>query len=332
LLHVTNGDAAVERMREGGLRGEFLPWRDVLHDGPVPQTATLAELSAIRVAYLAASGYGEGALIAAEFADRDARLSRYEWFEEIVFWFEHDLYDQLQLLQVLDWMGRQPKLAPVSLIVIGTYPGIDRFVGLGQLSPRQLVGLLDMRIPATPEHFAAAIEGWRAFRQPTPVALAQMLDTEVPALPFLRGAVLRLLEELPSVRNGLSRTERAALGIVSHGTSRPMEILSQLQSLEQRPWLGDWSVWKILRQMAEGAEPLLETADRQPFRHPPMHLDGPGFNDQALSLTRAGREVLENRRDALKLRPVDRWLGGTHLRRGSLWRWDEEKLELVAES
>lgn len=319
-------------MRDGGLRGEYLPWRDVLHDGPVPETRMLAELSAIRVQYLAAGGYGEEALIAAEFADRDARLSRYEWFEEIVFWFEHDLYDQLQLLQVLDWMGRQPKLAPVSLIVIGTYPGIDRFVGLGQLSPQQLVGLLDMRIPATPEHFAAAIEGWHAFRQPDPAALAKMLEKEVPALPFLRGAVLRLLQELPSVSNGLSRTERTALGIVSHGTSHPVEIFAELQSLEQRPWLGDWSFWKILGGMAKGAEPLLETVDGRPFRHPPMQLDGAEFNEQALHLTQAGREVLETRRDALKLRPIDRWLGGTHLQRGSIWRWDEEKQQLVAET
>ncbi len=319
-------------MRDGGLRGEYLPWRVVLYDGPGPETRTLVELSAIRVQYLAASGYGEEALIAAEFADRDTRLSRYEWFEEIVFWFEHDLYDQLQLLQVLDWMGRQPKLAPVSLIVIGTYPGIDRFVGLGQLSPSQLVGLLDMRIPATPEHFAGAIEGWHAFRQPDPTGLAKMLEKEVPALPFLRGAMLRLLQELPSVSNGLSRTERTALGIVSQGTSHPVEIFAELQSGEQRPWLGDWSFWKILGGMAKGAEPLLETADGRPFRHPPRQLDGAEFNEQALRLTRAGREVLENRRDALKLRPIDRWLGGTHLHRGALWRWDEEKLQLVAES
>ncbi|MEK6209644.1 MAG: hypothetical protein AABM64_04590 [Pseudomonadota bacterium] len=48
MLHITNGDIAVERMRDGGLRGEYLPWRDALHEGPVPVTATLEELSAIR--------------------------------------------------------------------------------------------------------------------------------------------------------------------------------------------------------------------------------------------------------------------------------------------
>src|SRR5688572_24949857 len=102
MLHITNGDVVVERMRDGGLPGEYLPWRDVLHEGPVPLTSSLADLSAIRARYLAACGYGDESALAADFINRDAMLSRHSGDGEIVLWFEHDLYDQLQLLQVLD--------------------------------------------------------------------------------------------------------------------------------------------------------------------------------------------------------------------------------------
>lgn len=40
-LIITNGDAAAEKMREGRINGEILCWRDVLAEGPVPQTGTL---------------------------------------------------------------------------------------------------------------------------------------------------------------------------------------------------------------------------------------------------------------------------------------------------
>jgi hypothetical protein len=332
MLHITSGDIAVERMRDGGLRGQYLPWRDVLHEGPVPVTATLEELSAMRVRYLAGCGYGEEALIAAQFSSRDALLSRCAEYDEVVLWFEHDLYDQLQLLQVLDWLGQQPQRVPVSLIVVGTYPGIDRFIGLGQLTPVQFVGLLDTRIPATRDHFGAAHKAWAAFRQPTPVALAGLLAAVVPPLSYLRDAVLRLLEELPSVSNGLSLTERSALAIVAQGIERPGEIFSELQSLEQRPFLGDWSFWRSLAVLTRGPEPLLAVAGGQAFRHPPRELDGPAFDSQRLRLTRAGHEVLENRRDAVKLQAIDRWLGGTHLLPGTVWCWDGEKQRLVAPS
>ncbi len=70
-LIITNGDAAAEKMREARINGEILCWRDILHEGPVPQTGTLEELSAIRVGYLAGGGWGDPDEIATSFAQRD---------------------------------------------------------------------------------------------------------------------------------------------------------------------------------------------------------------------------------------------------------------------
>ncbi len=36
MLHLTNGDSAADLIREAGIGGKVLPWRDVLHMGPVP--------------------------------------------------------------------------------------------------------------------------------------------------------------------------------------------------------------------------------------------------------------------------------------------------------
>ena len=45
VLNITNGDSAVEIMREAGIEGDFLPWRDVLHVEPVPARLSFADLS-----------------------------------------------------------------------------------------------------------------------------------------------------------------------------------------------------------------------------------------------------------------------------------------------
>jgi len=333
MLHITNGDVVVERMRDGGLPGEYLPWRDVLHEGPVPLTSSLAELSSIRARYLAECGYGEEAALAADFRNRDAMLSNDSGQDEIVLWFEHDLYDQLQLLQVLDGLAvRSPGGAAVSLVIVGAYPGIVRFVGLGQLSAEQVVGLLDTRVPATAEHFAAAGHAWSAFRQPTPVALAELLESNSRLLQYLGVAVQRLLEELPSAENGLSRTERTALGAIAQGVEHPRAIFAELQAAEPHPFMGDWPFWRILDALTRGPEPLLMMAGGNAFSYPPGGPDGFVFDTQRLQITLAGREVLENRRDAVKLRMIDRWLGGTHLLPDKVWRWNGENQRLVAPS
>jgi len=44
ILNITNGDCAVEIMKKADIPGTFLPWQDVLHDGPVPERLSLEEL------------------------------------------------------------------------------------------------------------------------------------------------------------------------------------------------------------------------------------------------------------------------------------------------
>ena len=323
MLHITNGDVAVARMREGGISGSFLPWQDLLHEGPVPATDDLARLTAIRARYLAQSGYGSELKIHDQLKARDARLARAAEHDEIVLWFEHDLYDQLQLLQVLDWLAANAAHARLSLIVIGQYPGIARFVGLGQLSPEQVAGLLDSRVPALPEHFDIAQRAWHAFREPGPQSWASLLGAKNAAMPYLRGAVLRMLEELPSTRNGLSRSERAALGMIADGAAAPHEIFAGVQALEERPFMGDWSCWRLLARLARPPIPLIEVEGGARFFYPPRAPAGPEFSAQRLRLTALGRDVLENRNDAVRLRGIDSWMGGTHLQAHSVWRWNE---------
>ena len=43
-LHVTNGDLVAGRIAESGLSGDVLPWRDALHEGPVPAGLSLDEI------------------------------------------------------------------------------------------------------------------------------------------------------------------------------------------------------------------------------------------------------------------------------------------------
>ena len=80
-LHVTNGDSTVEKL---GL--DALPWRDALHEGPVVKDGR-----ARRAEFL---GVDE-----AEFERRDRRLDEHEG--DYVLWFEADLYDQLQIVEIL---------------------------------------------------------------------------------------------------------------------------------------------------------------------------------------------------------------------------------------
>ena len=47
-------------------------------------------------------------------------------------------------------------------------------------------------------------------------------------------------------------------------------------------------------------------------------------------LTPTGRRVLDGEDDRVALLGIDRWVGGTQLVPGAVWRWDGEQRSLVA--
>src|SRR3954449_3042677 len=73
VLHLTNGDSTIEIMRRARIGGDTVPWRDVLHEGPVPALAP-AELRPVRARYLARLGFPEAGQLEAELCARDERL------------------------------------------------------------------------------------------------------------------------------------------------------------------------------------------------------------------------------------------------------------------
>jgi len=320
-LVITNGDAAGELLRRSLPGAEVLPWRDVLHEGPVPLADTLEDLTAGRIEYLAGAGGGEIGAIEFELTARDRGLAMSPNFERVVLWFEHDLYDQLQLLQVLDWFATNPRADGTLLLV-----QVDDYIG--RLEPEAISDLAATARPVTQTQLDVAKQAWTAYRQPTPEALAKLLDEDTSALPFLRPAILRMLEELPGP-DGLSRTERQMLATIESSESMTaLGLFVAVQKMEDAEFMGDWSFWRLLDQLALADEPLVAGLEAAPFQPTDPEL-AKAYLTSRLSLTSLGKAVLAGGADWVGHHDVNRWWGGTHLTEDALWRWDPAAEKLI---
>lgn len=330
MLHITNGDSAADLIKDAVFSGQILAWRDVLHEGPVPTGLSLTQISDMRADFIAAQGWGGLASIKASFAERDETLQRFREHEEVVLWFEHDLYDQLQLIQLLDWFYERERGATrLSLICIGEYPGIHPFHGLAQLHPDQLASLFPVRRAVFPKELKTSHLAWQAFTSPDPTDIEKLLTMNLTALPFLRAALCRHLQQFPASQNGLSRTEQQILAAVAAGRQGPGEIFLFDQAQEEHVFMGDWTLWTYVKGLCEASEPLLAVEDNASFSLPLEH-PTPAFWAQKLTLTEAGQAVLAGEFDQLELNGIDRWLGGVRLQYPeAVWRWDG--LQLVRE-
>jgi hypothetical protein len=270
--------------------------------------------------------------VAAELRDRDRELARaLAARRHVVLWFEHDLYDQLQLLQVLAQVADSgADLARVELINVGAFEGRPRFRGLGELSAAELASLWPARRALDEDVVAVAREAWDAVRAPEPTPMAQLLERDNAPLPFLAGALRRLLEELPDARTGLSRSERQVLELLAGGARTPLDVFLGAQELEEAPFDGDGWAYQRMARLAAGERALVAATARRPLPEPHPRGEVRAFGSAPVAITALGRSVLAGDADLVALAGIDRWVGGTHLRPGRVWRWDAGAGRVVA--
>jgi hypothetical protein len=307
-LHVTNGDSTEHTLAQTGLASRILVWRDVLHEGPVPDVPD-DELREVRARFLADAGAED--IVRRGFHERDAELAAAR-DGEYVLWFEADLYDQLQLAQILDRLARlgvEPER--ITLISIGEHLGIAHFGGLGELDAEQLAALPERAsVPLTADALELARKAWGALRASEPRGLGAIVGARSPVLRFLPEAFDRLSREYPSTRDGLSLTERRLLVAVADGAASAGEAFVRAAARESRPFLGDTWAFDRLARFAAADVPLVRAA-APVDRHTPV------------AITDAGRNVLAGA-DHVALNSIDRWIGGVHLVGGAArWRFDE---------
>ena len=311
MLHVTNGDSVAVPLSQTTLGDEAFAWRDAYHEGPV-RSGERSRLIDARAAFLSSCGWGDEDTIRDELLARDARfIAALREGREIVLWFEHDLYDQLQLVDVLALAGEtgfDPE--QLELIEVGAFAGRPGFRGLGELDVAELESLWPQRRAVTDEDTAGAQRAWEAVRRADPRGLVEVRLDPPPSRPFLAAALGRLLEELPDVNDGLSRTERQVLELLAEGPLLTGALFVASQDREDAPFHGD--AW-ILRTLAE-LTPLVS------------------LTEGSAEIADAGRRVLAGDDDRVDLLGIDRWVGGTHLVPGAVWRWDAAASALVAPS
>jgi len=237
--------------------------------------------------------------------------------DEVVLWFEADLFDQSILMYLLD---RLAELAPdrTSLICIGSHPNHPNFVGLGQLEVQELADLFPTRVPVTTEQFETARRALQVFQGGDPDQIWSFALAEAGALEFLGDAFRRWLAEFPSVQNGLSMTESMGLQTFAAGADTPRDAFPIVQRFESRPWMGDTLFYEAMRLLAKGPSPLLRAQGKVP------RPGDPAFAGTRFEVTDAGRSVIAGREDWFRLSGVSRWQGSVLLEAPRpIWRWDE---------
>jgi hypothetical protein len=261
--------------------------------------------------------------------DQEAVLTSHIQHEEVVLWFEHDLFCQLNLLYLLDWFARAT-VAPnrLSLINIGEFPGHKNFRGLGELSVTELSSLFPQRSSVTTDQLRLATQAWSAHCFSDPSKIESLVQADTSALPFLQTAFVAHLRRFPATTNGLGQIENTALRLIDEGCEKFADVFPRFATCEPVYGLGDAQLWLGLSALSNAPTPLL-TVEGSARSSAPMLAE---LSPSAMfKLTNEGRAVVRQQADFIELNGIDSWLGGAHLHGpDAIWRWNEETGKLHA--
>ncbi|HUR00327.1 MAG TPA: DUF1835 domain-containing protein [Gemmatimonadaceae bacterium] len=318
-LNITNGDSAAGKLSEAGIAGKIVSWRDVLHEGPVDASLPLSKLSEQRARFISDKGWDDFAHVSGSFRERDHAIQHLDYFDEVVLWFEDDLYDQLQLIQLLDFFATGGAARKrLSLIQVDGY--------IPPLSKAKLEELDSSRKEVTAEQLDIARRAWRAFGSSDPAQISAVLQQSTSALPYLASALKRHLEEFPSSTTGLSRSEREALTAIKSGHSSPVRAFLEVARMQESIFLGDVIFYSYLERLSDPDNPLLTWKNGSPVVAPRARDSREFVNAGELVVTPLGRQVLAGERDWQTLHRNTRWLGGVEIPPGpGGWRWNERE-------
>ncbi|EJG0028766.1 DUF1835 domain-containing protein [Vibrio alginolyticus] len=319
-LHVRCGHDIQQQLKTSGFEGTFLALIDPLCIGPIP--ATPQNFLAIRAQYVVETLLpvmkredSVQDIVTLEQSNLD--LLQSDVFERIVFWVEHDSYDQLMLIRALTQLENVENKV-IEIIELNQFPGTERFIGFGQLPEEAIRSCWRYRKPVTAKLFSQAKRCWHAITSPTPISIVNLIQQHnLDCLPNILNVLKRHLQELPNSQTGLSLTQHLALKVLSsQNRSIPIkDWFEQYQQLEPLPYLGDVMFYALLLPLAQCQTPLITIESRE--RH---------WWEQSVLITEAGKQCLEGLIRAKQCY----WVGGIKNTSQSYWSWDHLQLTTLA--
>lgn len=237
VLHILNGDHALELWKQCGFRGESLVWRETYLEGPLPDTDDLHVFREARAEYLSSFAELAGvtkARLYRHLLQMDEAVTLLPEESVLTLWFDACMFDQTILMRIFFLLGLNQNAVKVFL-----YCCDGNCLKKADFAEGKPV------LPA-PQDLTAAGEAWRLFVRKDAAGIGRLLERgSFGRLPKMKKALLRCIDEIPD-GSGLTRTQRQILKLVADGRGTFAEIFRGQADFEEYPFLGDTACQRLL--------------------------------------------------------------------------------------
>ncbi|WP_298365484.1 DUF1835 domain-containing protein [uncultured Lutibacter sp.] len=253
VLHVVNGDYTAQIFKQTIIKGKVVVWRELLCEGPIEIEVGSDDFWMNRYSYIK-TNFGVERL---EYFDKTIKeiiqLEDLEKFDEVVLWFEYDLFCQVNLIAACSYLLQSfRKDVAYFLVCTGYEKGKNELQSLSNYMPKQYPNLLENRIKISKTNLEFANNCWKIFVENKKDNLKNY-NFKHSKFRYLQKAIDQHLETFPK-ENGLNEIENKILELIESNSFSKNEIIRQLllwQNAETVYGFGDLQYFNYLQKLSK---------------------------------------------------------------------------------
>jgi hypothetical protein len=212
-LHITNGDSFTQKLETLQLKGDIITWREMLCEGKTETNVGSESFWKTRFDFLHKNYKVSKSWFVEKTLKEYRSLCNHKQQDQIILWFEYDLFCQINMLAVLSWLKTYRRDAEISLVCSGNEDETDKLYGLNELSNEQLLDLYKNRKVLSRSDIEYADYVWQLYCSDNPIRLENLADFNHYQFEYLGDAVKAHLKRFPSIKNGLNAIENRVLQV-----------------------------------------------------------------------------------------------------------------------
>lgn len=302
-LHILNGDSTLNEFEKANIPGEVIVWREILSEGPVLPDIDSDEFWNERENFICSEYNDSNERYKKIITDELNKLNDINVYDEIVLWFEHDLFCQINLVFLLNYIHKKEFAGNLSVINIEDFfkPG---FKGIGELHSENYSIMFEKRISLIIEDIETAVEVWEIYSNENPVLLNDVKDLNFENLKYLETALEAHKQRFPFTGNGLNKIQMDILSIAAGSKKTINEVVSAYLASDFIYGIGDLQVIKYMESISPEIIYMI---------------------DNFVYLTIEGEKVLKNEVDVFKIKPdLEYYSGGVFISSDNEYRYNPE--------
>lgn len=215
LLHITNGDSFTDRLKKLNLNGDIITWREMLCEGKTLNQVGTESFWKTRYEFLHKNYKVSKSWFVEKTLKEYRSLCNHKKEDQIVLWFEYDLFCQVNMLAVISWLKTHRKYAQISLVCSGKEGKTDKLYALNELTDAKLLKLYKNKTILSLDDIEYADYVWQLYCSDNPMRLENLTDFKNYKFHYLEDALKTHLKRFPSISNGLNLMENNILQVAN---------------------------------------------------------------------------------------------------------------------